>query len=233
MSYILDALRRADSERERGSIPTLHANARARALGDDEDSSDGRSKLLASAVALLSLALALALAWLFFGGAETRAPQILASAPQMPPPTYVASAPPVEAPYANAVVPVLRPEPVRAASSVRLEVAEASARDNSQSVEPSPKAPVFSKPSKPVARALSEEKPAPKVADLPEDIRRQLPQLSVSGASYSENSSRRMLILNGQVFREGDRVSEGLELVQIQLKSAVLDYRGTRYSISF
>jgi general secretion pathway protein B len=71
------------------------------------------------------------------------------------------------------------------------------------------------------------------MAELPDDVRRQLPQLAVSGASYSKNAASRMLILNGQVFREGDKVASDLVLVQIRLKSAVLSYKGQRFGISF
>jgi general secretion pathway protein B len=55
----------------------------------------------------------------------------------------------------------------------------------------------------------------------------------VSGAMYSGNAASRMLILNGQVFHEGDKVTSDLVLVQIRLKSAVLGYKDYRYSINY
>ena len=36
MSYILDALRRADAERERGAVPSLHAQQSSSLPSDDE-----------------------------------------------------------------------------------------------------------------------------------------------------------------------------------------------------
>ena len=36
MSYILDALRRADAERERGTVPSLHTQQFGVLPGDDE-----------------------------------------------------------------------------------------------------------------------------------------------------------------------------------------------------
>ncbi len=71
------------------------------------------------------------------------------------------------------------------------------------------------------------------VNDLPEAIRREQPKLSVGGAMHSANPANRMLILNGQVFHEGDQVTADLVLEQIKLKSAVLVYKGYRYSISY
>ncbi|RZI71356.1 MAG: general secretion pathway protein, partial [Rubrivivax sp.] len=69
--------------------------------------------------------------------------------------------------------------------------------------------------------------------ELPPNIRQQLPQLSVGGAMYSESPSSRMLILNGQPFKEGDQPTAHLKLEQINLKSAVLSYKGYRYAINY
>ena len=69
--------------------------------------------------------------------------------------------------------------------------------------------------------------------ELPPNIRQQLPQLSVGGAMYSESPASRMLILNGQPFKEGDQPIAHLKLEQINLKSAVLSYKGYRYAINY
>jgi len=68
---------------------------------------------------------------------------------------------------------------------------------------------------------------------LPDDIRRELPQLTVGGAMHSDVAANRMLVLNGGVFREGDQPAPGVVLEEIRLKSAVLRYKGHRYSISY
>ena len=68
---------------------------------------------------------------------------------------------------------------------------------------------------------------------LPPDVRAQLPRLAVGGAIYSEVPSARMVILNGQVFHEGDKPAADTVLEQIRLKSAVLNFRGQRYEVSF
>lgn len=70
-------------------------------------------------------------------------------------------------------------------------------------------------------------------SELPENIRRELPQLVIGGAMYSQTPANRMLILNGQVFHEGDKVAGELVLEQIKLKSAVLAYKGYRYNINY
>ena len=69
--------------------------------------------------------------------------------------------------------------------------------------------------------------------DLPDDIRSSLPALAVGGATYSENPSNRMLIVNGALFHEGDKLAPEVTLQQIKLRSAVLSYRGYRYVINY
>ncbi|MEP6506293.1 MAG: general secretion pathway protein GspB, partial [Betaproteobacteria bacterium] len=59
------------------------------------------------------------------------------------------------------------------------------------------------------------------------------PRLAVGGAIYSETPSARMVILNGQVWHEGDKPAADTVLEQIRLKTAVLNYRGQRYEIAY
>jgi general secretion pathway protein B len=79
--------------------------------------------------------------------------------------------------------------------------------------------------------------PAPaairKFDELPPSVRAQMPRLSVGGAIYSDTPSGRMLILNGQIYHEGERPTPDTVLEQIHLKSAVLNYRGLRYEINY
>ncbi|MBA3596270.1 MAG: general secretion pathway protein GspB [Methylibium sp.] len=69
--------------------------------------------------------------------------------------------------------------------------------------------------------------------ELPEEIRRQLPTLSIGGSIYSQDRANRFLIINGQVFYEGAEPTPGLVIEQIGLKSAVLRFKNYRYSIGY
>ena len=73
----------------------------------------------------------------------------------------------------------------------------------------------------------------PTKAELPDDIRKQLPPLNTSGAMYSDTPAARMVIFNGQVFHEGDKLTPDLVLEQIMLKGAILSFKGQRFSISY
>ena len=95
-------------------------------------------------------------------------------------------------------------------------------------------------PSQPAAAAAQPRAPeadpaarVPAQSELPDDLRRSLPALAINGASYSETPAHRMLIANGQVYREGDEPAPGLVLEQIRARSAVLRWRGVRYSVPY
>ncbi|MEO6363565.1 MAG: hypothetical protein ABIO71_10075, partial [Caldimonas sp.] len=96
MSYILDALRRADAERERGAVPGLQSQQHP-LLDDDE--APPRSRGLVWVVVALTVALAAAVAWNFIGGEPPRAAPVadprLATAVPPPMANVVPAAPPV------------------------------------------------------------------------------------------------------------------------------------------
>ncbi|MEO8808157.1 MAG: general secretion pathway protein GspB [Burkholderiaceae bacterium] len=242
MSYILDALRRADAERERGSVPGIHAQPAMLGEADTETSRPARRSLwLGAGFGLVLLAL---LAWWFVGHdvprpvAEPMAATPMPITPAPLPPVLAAPAP-LTAPVPAVVA---APAPKSVPTTAPAPVAEAPRK-------PPPKvtATAAAKPkaaaSKPAARAVAppSSAPAPTAAEarvyalseLPDDIRRELPTLAVGGAMYSQNPANRMLIVNGQTFHEGDKLAPGLSLEQIKLKSAVLEYKGYRYGITY
>jgi general secretion pathway protein B len=246
LSYILDALRRADAERELCAVPSLHTQAAAPLeLDDGFDSLPGRSwRWVGLGLGLLAVGVVV---WFFFGQR--------ASQPQLPPQPAVVSvapaAPTVVEPAASPsplplVEPTAVPAPVSLPSAAQLPVtapleapqkkvvaaAAAASAGGAKKVPPSVTAPVETKKPTKVAAAVPQDA-VMAWKDLPEAIRREQPKLTVGGAMHSVNPANRMLILNGQVFHEGDQVTADLVLEQIKLKSAVLVYKGYRYSISY
>ena len=55
----------------------------------------------------------------------------------------------------------------------------------------------------------------------------------ISGSVYSPDAGRRMLIVNGQVFREGADLGSGVVLQEVRPDSAVLGFKGGRYNVYF
>lgn len=217
MSYILEALRRAESERERGKVPGLHSQAWAEGAAaapatDRPGARRGAQPLLIGSLVLLLLAGAGAYMW-WSRPAPAPAP-VLASAEPAPPPAPAASValpPPPPVPAAASALP-LPPPPV---------------------VLPAPLPAPAPAPAATPAPAARPAAPIPTLAELSPALRAELPPLQVGGAMHSDTPANRMLILNGQVYREGDAIAPGLQLEQIQLRSAVLLYKGQRLRLSY
>jgi general secretion pathway protein B len=227
MSYILDALRRADSERERGRVPGLHAQTGGSAA-DDDDLPDGRGGMRWGFVAsLLGLALVVVFAWMAFG--RDKPIEVIVSAP----PPLVQPAPAALVVPAPAPAPAPVQEPVAAVPAPAATTATPPA-ERTASVTDKPQrkpAPVKREPVR-TAPPPDEPKAVP-MSELPDDVRRELPTLAISGATYSASRANRMLIVNGQLYHEGDIVAPNLHLEQIRLKSAVLRYKNYRYSVGY
>ena len=224
MSYILDALRRADAERERGTVPSLHTQQFGVLPGDDE--TPPRPRLLIGAIVLLVLALGAVLAWNFLGGSEPPPkPAVQAVTPPAPAPGMVAP-PPAIAP------PVFAPPPVPSATVARPASAAAMATSPAKPA-PRPAARREVAPTSPAAaaEASSAGDRIYSMAELPESVRRELPKLSYGGGSYSGDKASRLAFLNGQVFHEGDTIAPGLVLKQVKQKGAILAYKGYRFEI--
>src|SRR5689334_7347913 len=73
MSYILDALRRADAERERGAVPGL--SSQQHAYVEDDAAKPQRPRMLVWAVVALAAALVVAVAWNLGGGGPSTPPR--------------------------------------------------------------------------------------------------------------------------------------------------------------
>jgi len=247
MSYILDALRRADAERERGVVPSLQSQQHT-IVDDDVATAPPRSLLWA--VVALAVALLAVLAWSLLrpAAAPARAPvegSITAPVPAplptlqpapLPTPTATAPAeaspPPALAPttVANPAPPPQRTAAPRA-DTAALPPAKAGVEPQRPATPPATKRAAAAPPAG-TAPATTE----PRVyssSELPEEIRRDLPKIVIGGSSYSSAAASRMVMINGQVFHEGDRLAPDLVLERIRLKSAVFAFKGWRYEVLF
>jgi general secretion pathway protein B len=89
----------------------------------------------------------------------------------------------------------------------------------------------FSNPAPQVAQAnpQPQTQPAPVASGLPPDA----PKVAISGGVYSPSPAQRMLIVNGQVFNEGSEVAPGVTVEKIEPRTAVLKFRGSRYTVAY
>lgn len=218
MSYILDALRRADSERSRGAVPGVHAQPLPPGAAQTLDGAPRSVPLAWVAIGGL-LVLVGVLAWQLF---RTEPPRAVAVAAPLPraiepaaPPAPIAEPEPAPAPEAAPPPAPTREAPVSIRKPAKREAASPKPAPTAESPAPKPETPIV------------------KQAELPPQIRSQLPKLDVGGSVYSKNPASRYLILNGQVFRENAEVAKDLTLEQIHLRSAVFRFKDYRYSITY
>jgi general secretion pathway protein B len=271
MSYILEALRRAEAERQRGAVPGLHTQPMAAALPAGQGSADAAQRTwrpgtwaLAGLLLAGLLAAAVGLGWLLkppsavvavatppvvlsaarrsfapavppqavglaAGAAAVQRAALAAAAPPVPliaPATASAEGlarlpPPRRAPAPTAA-PATRPITEPAAASTRSPLA-AAATVAAAAAPPAP-APVAAGPGSAPARL-------PTLAELPDALRREVQPLNLGGAVYADKATLRIVIVNGQVFHEGDKPFPALQVQQIGLRSVVFSVRGQRFEM--
>jgi general secretion pathway protein B len=243
MSYILDALKKADAERERGSVPGLHSRPVAPEPDDEPDGPQRQAVPVLWIAAGAGLCLIVVLSWQLLtrpAVAPTDAPAVEVAANDVPAQTNApvgqppmaqqaeapTATPPEAAPYpAQPPVRQARMQPAEpAAPRIRQpragEFTPPARTPDAQVAAPSSRT-ESSNNSKPAPQASNSTQRVPTLQELPDDVRRDIPQLTIGGA------------INSQVFHEGDKPYQGLTLEEIRLKSAVFSYRGYRYLVNY
>ncbi len=208
MSYILDALKRADAERERGAVPGLHARQLTSPAARAAPNASSGFWLTVAAILLLG-GVAVGL-WLW--STPPDAVPLVAVPPALTQPAVSAPlAPPAVASTAPTVSPLVTPMPMPVRGAVRVPVPVPLARASASQTAP------------PLAPLLSE---------LSEDLRRQIPALAITGAVYSDNPGQRLLLVNNQVLTQGSLAAPEVNLEEIGAKSSVFIFRGTRFRLA-
>jgi general secretion pathway protein B len=211
VSLILDALRKADSEREREAVPGLHTQP-VPSLSLQDAAIPTRPKRFLWIAVGVGVGVLVSLAW-YFAGRETPRPPVERPLPATDPVATPGTHPPVPAPNAIA------PEPREVAPPAPW---------------PAPDRKSAAKAAKSEPAATPETLPAVYAREqLPDNIRSALPPLAVGGSIYSSTPANRSLILDGRLYRENEQLSADLMLEEIRLKTAVLRYRGYRFEIRY
>jgi len=223
MSYILEALKKAQAERQLGSAPTLHAPTLQSA---QQAASGGRLKA-PMVLALLGMAAVIGvLLTLVLRSAEPVAPAPVVVAPpaQLP-----------QQPAAVAATPVPQPTPLPApVADLPPSVAKLAKASAPEAQTPAPVPATAAAPATALAKpAAAPEEPVMNLRDLPEPIQRAVPQVSVGGYIYSKNPADRLLLVDKVLRHEGEEVAPGLTLEKLQPKEAVFHYKGYRYRVPY
>ena len=233
MSYILDALKRADAERQRGAVPGLHAQPVGQAVAYPGPVSQSRWWWL---VGLAGVSVAAVLAhWMLAKPPAVTAPMaapVTAPAPALASATVQAEPAPLAPPLP--AVNVQAPHVVQAVSEPKPErPAPPAAVPPPNKAKATVMASAAPKPVTPASKPTSVTVDVPKLSELPDDVRKQIPALAINGSVYADTPANRMLVINGQVHTQGSQIAPDIRLEEIGAKSAVFSLGATRFRLSY
>jgi general secretion pathway protein B len=248
MSYILEALKKAQAERQLGNAPTLHATQPVPPAEPGVAASRkplfvglGAGALVVAAGALLVWQRApapVADARLAQAGAPAAAPSQAAAptptasvAAGAASTTLEVSAPPAPVPASRAAHPAEAP-----AHPPRSEEGKARAPAPAPAAAPMSTAPMSAAPPRTAAAqppAPSPDDSLPYLQQLPDAVQRDVPRVTFGGYMYSANPADRLLLVDKALRHEGEEVAPGLVLEKLLPKAAVMNYRGVRYRVAY
>jgi general secretion pathway protein B len=246
MSYILEALRKSDQQRNRGATPTLFSGQEPMAV---------RRKpatilygVLAVALIGAGIAIGVLRPWQtpqaemaerapIVVRAPVAAPApapVVAPAPPATPQDTIASAPPVPeiavAPKAESK-PIARPKrrverPVRKAETAVADKSRTGAVPQSRTELPAEEPGDVEPPATEAANAA----PVSTMSELPASVRDELPKIKITVHAYSAKPASRLVGYENRILREGDSLVPGLKIEEITPDGMILSYKGYRFS---
>jgi len=229
MSYILDALKKAERERGIAQVPTLMT------VHDSRIREPRRRWWAISAVSILLVALAAGLVFFWIkdasgpepsqSGAETGQQALLvqeSSPVESPPPPTATSIPfetsAVAAGTRSAAAPPAEAEARRSAPA-------ASRASVPRQVKEQPDAATVTGGPRPQAQLANPGPEADDTAPKPISLREAVAGMKMTLLSYSEDKSERMVFIDGRKYVEGDYVDGKFLLERITAAGAVLSYQ--------
>jgi len=211
MSYILDALRKSDQQRQRGATPTL--------LTAQESAAEPRqfAYLTYGLIAAVLVGAGIVIGWLHPWQSEQPAPagEAVAAKPLGSSPRRSAPAPATPA----------TPAPSVSNAETRGTPPKSVVSANAEAMTPVPGT---------IVNAAGPTDPAPEqrvmtMGELPPSIRQELPSMQVSLHLYSTRPKNSFVSINSRMLQEGEDLAPGIRLEQITPEGMIFSYRGYRF----
>ena len=230
MSYILEALKKSDQQRQRGVTPTLPTAPVTVAAP--------KRPLFVyyGLLAAVLLGIGITIGWLRPWQAEQPAPAT----------ELIAAKSPITIPQQAAPAPL--PEPPEMARKTAQELPAPNSTPAVQSVPrvdamkpdiPAPAstgmpgaiviapAPMPEKPASPAG--VAQDQRAIPMAEMPLAIQQEIPAMTIQLHAYSNNPIERLVSINSRMLREGGSLSPGLRLEQVTPDGMIFSYKGYRF----
>lgn len=234
MSFILEALRKSEHQRQREEGPGI--------AGLPVRPPPSRLPLALLVVgALLAINVVVLLFFLLRPAATSPAPADAASAPVVEAPPVAAAAPAPAAGASPAADTGTIPPPQVPVREVRPLADEALATSDTAAdvglianpePPPAPDPSLLPQPAATQAAGRVTTLPAsqiPRIDTLPPTDTAGLPELNLDLHIYADNPAQRAAFINGRRYREGDALPEGVNVVRITTDGVELSYRGRRF----
>ncbi|MDD4881281.1 MAG: general secretion pathway protein GspB [Gallionellaceae bacterium] len=211
MSYILDALRKSELQRQQGATPITRLTLAT------ETAPDRPTISLNGVIATVLVCTGVLIGWLRPWQSEpvAPAPRPAAAAPGAP---VQASAASVQPAMPIPELPSAKPDPVGAAASMALPAPPVQASNTPPQVTAEP--PLADPVPLPATLAQSE---------LPDAIRREIPEMTISLHGYSASAKDSIVMINGTLLHEGEAIAPGFRLEQITPDGVIIGYKGYRF----
>lgn len=211
MSYILDALKKSDRERQRGRAPGLNSIHEPYHPSPEDRSNRQQVKYIFTAIGIILLISIPAMTWYSMKDFTNPAPsvkieeteatntkpeiEVLSSAPSTPPPSQIT---------AGSKKSILMQDQINPPQEEEIAAS-------------------------PPSQKSSE---IPDIGSLPVSIQTTIPELNLSGHTYSENPTQRLIIINDTILREGDKLDNTIKLIEITWTGVVLEHSGRQFAIN-
>jgi general secretion pathway protein B len=219
MSYILDALKKSDQERQQGNAPHLHST-HGPILQNRNSSSPFKQRTTIWMVSGAVLLFCTCLGILFFQYSYFRAEkEAIKTTPLLSAETEKPRTTP-PAPSSNLDI------QGNESSSPQVTVKEQDKVLLSIAVRgggPDPPAGIETE---------SPQTSLPLLKDLSDILQAEIPNLNFAGHTYAKNPSQRMIIINGKILREGDMIAPSTYLREITWEGVTIEFNGTRFRVN-
>lgn len=212
MSYILDALKKSKQERQGEKTPDIHI-VHAVPSFKPHSSKSGRNGLLLGGLVILSLG---CLYYLFAeyspSKREDSVTSIIVRELEVRSQFFEQAVEPTVVVQGREFIPV-SPGKLREPSKITRKKVKKIVSGVDVTVEA-------------ISSESEEMKGVPYREYLSPEIQKNIPSFNFAGHTYAEDPSLRMIIINNQILREGDRVDSDTTLVNIIWEGVVLNYKG-------
>lgn len=214
MSYILDALNKADKERQKEDLPDIHT------IYSTPTKKSRKSIKITISVVILFLG-GSALFLQYFRLTDSLNISVVEFA-KSPSPVTTTTVDNIELQEISKQLTDVLKEPLP----------ETRKDDAGIVYEPEPIGAVVAK-SEPVIMHPIVDPAVPHLHKLTEKIRKSIPPLEYAGHTYSDLPDKRIIVINNKILREGESVEAGLILQEITWDGAILNYKGLVFHDSF